>query len=521
VYPLRYLTGALVALGICSSASAAFVINEIDSDTINQTGPSVTDPIEFVELKGQPNESAAGLVLVYFNGGTTTGGSPVGSYRAIDLSAATADANGYLMVGTTTTTGGVEISHGNNILQNGEDAVALYQAAAISFPNNTQPTTANLIDYVVYEATASNNINWSGFGGTPTVYRENFNGAADSYSISRVPNETGKFFSTPPTPRATNHSAPAYTAGISQIMPPRLNQATAVVPTTRTITLTNSGIGVTTVNQITLSAAASAEYSLFDAPTFPVVLDERNEVTTIGVQLVDPSPLANKSYTAAIEYSTDNSTTPNGSIDISSALVRATTTANVGDVKVNEVVYNPGTVDHNADGSTANQGDEFVELVNMTASPINIEGWEQRCTDGDDASTFHSFVFPAGATIPANGFVTVFSGGTPTGFTPAGTTFVYGAARIRNTGAYVGINDGTKLINGVGYLDAGADSPDADGYDNAGVTTSGGGSFGRRPDGSSTFRAFSPTDVVLTDRPSPNTTNGTSTSNVGEWMIYQ
>ena len=82
-------------------------------------GPEAGSP-EFVELKGDPNESASGLVLVFFSGGSSGGAGQ--SYSAIDL-IGTADADGYYVVGNTGVNEVQELFPGNG-LQNGEDAVA-------------------------------------------------------------------------------------------------------------------------------------------------------------------------------------------------------------------------------------------------------------------------------------------------------------------------------------------------------------------------------------------------------------
>lgn len=238
----------------------------------------------------------------------------------------------------------------------------------------------------------------------------------------------------------------------------------------------------------------------------------------LGLRLQDLSPTSNRPYNAVVNYATDMATSSSGSYVVSSELVRATATAPVGAVVVNEWCYQPSaTSDHNHDGDTTNQNDEFVELYNTTNSPIVIEGWEQRCTDGLSGPKFHSYVFPAGATIPAKGYVTVFTAGTPTGFIP-GTTFTYGIPRIANGGSKVEVNDATKLIDAVAYGNA-EDVSDVDGYKNTGLTVTAGGSIGRRPDGSATFRTFAIADPIVTDRPTPNTTNN-DLANVSDWAIY-
>ncbi len=495
-------TALVVAMG--ANAPAAFVINEVDSDTPG------SDALEFIELKGNPNESANGLILVLYDGAATGGPK---SYRTIDLAGLTANADGYILIADNNVPN-ADLYLANGFVQNGEDAVGLYQDLATNFPNGTSPVTANLIDLLVYEANTQTDRDWSGFG-TPTVYNEGaFNGVT-AHSLSRIPDgSTGTWTAAASSPKEAN-SNQSFT--ISEVFLPRFNQATAVVPTTETITLRNTNTAPLTVSVFELATTSSAAFTT-DSPADPAtpVTLQYNQATSITVQFLETNASTNKSYTGVINYATDNPTSPSGSVLFTTELVRATQTAAVGAVKVNEICYNPGTVDHNGDGSTANQNDEYVELVNTTNAPIVIEGWEQRCKDFD-AVTFHSFVFPAGATIPANGFVTVFTAGNPTGFLP-GTTFTYGVPRIRNTGSLVGISDATKLVDGVAFLSA-EETPDADGYANSGVSSVAGGSIGPRPDGSTTFRAFAPADPILTDRPTPNTTNN-DLAGIEEWSLF-
>ncbi|MFN0068624.1 MAG: lamin tail domain-containing protein [Limisphaerales bacterium] len=62
----------------------------------------------------------------------------------------------------------------------------------------------------------------------------------------------------------------------------------------------------------------------------------------------------------------------------------------VSDVVINELMYDP---------ISGSDDDEFIELHNRTAAAISLAGWS--FTDGVD------FTFPAGASIPANGYVVV------------------------------------------------------------------------------------------------------------------
>jgi len=497
------------------AASAEIVINEIDSDTPG------SDKAEFVELKGNPGESANGLVLVFYSVNDLGN-----SHLTVDLAGLTCDANGYILLADSAVLGGGDKPMANSFIKNTEGAVALYQDVATKFPNGSSPTSTNLKDVIVYKAIDAtpptpNSGDWSGFGlGTLPVYQEGTNGttSAAQWSISRVPDGANNWLQSQITPKAANYAEQLITI-TDTFIPPRYNQATAVADTPLTVTLKNVGPGFVNVNRFELATTSSAQFSVVSptTPTVPTSL-AYNETVVIVLRLQDLNPTSNRPYNAVVNYATDMVTSSSGSYVVSSELVRATATAPVGAVVVNELCYQPSsTSDHNHDGDTSNQNDEFVELYNTTNSPILIEGWEQRCTDGLSGPKFHSYVFPAGATIPAKGYVTVFTAGTPTGFVP-GTTFTYGIPRIANGGSKVEVNDATKLIDAVAYGNA-EDVSDVDGYKNTGLTVTAGGSIGRRPDGSATFRTFAIADPIVTDRPTPNTTNN-DLANVSDWAIY-
>ena len=136
---------ALAALlGLTSTTSADLLINEIDSDSVNQP---TTDAFEFVELFETSGSSIVldDYVLVYFNGN----GNVV--YRAMDLDGLRTNAQGYFTAGSIV---GADLAVPGNTLQNGVDAVALYRGTAIDFPNGTAPTKTNLVDAVVYKTGA-------------------------------------------------------------------------------------------------------------------------------------------------------------------------------------------------------------------------------------------------------------------------------------------------------------------------------------------------------------------------------
>jgi hypothetical protein len=118
-------------------------VNELDS---NQ---SSTDMKEFIEIStgGVPGVSLAGYSIVFWNGSVNT------SYYAADLNATT-DANGLLVVGNAgVTMPAPPVTFANDLLQNGQDAVALYQTTKSTFPANTALTVGlnRLIDALVYD----------------------------------------------------------------------------------------------------------------------------------------------------------------------------------------------------------------------------------------------------------------------------------------------------------------------------------------------------------------------------------
>jgi len=177
------------------------IINEVDADT-----PS-TDTLEFVELYdgGDGNTSLDGLVVVFYNGSGDV------SYNAFDLDGYSTDSNGYFVLGNSGVSPTPEITFPSNGLQNGTDAVALYQGDAVDFPNGTTVATASLIDAVVYD---TNDADDAGLlvllnAGQPQV-NENGSGDKDNHSNQRCPNGSGGVKNTntytqdEPTPWAAN-----------------------------------------------------------------------------------------------------------------------------------------------------------------------------------------------------------------------------------------------------------------------------------------------------------------------------
>ena len=177
------------------------VINEVDADN-----PS-TDANEFIELYdgGAGNTSLDGLVVVLYNGNNDL------SYNAIDLTGFSTNAQGYFVIGSASVPNVDLIAFTTNGLQNGADAVALYQAPASSFPNGSAITTDNLVDALVYDTNDSDDTGLLALlnAGQEQI-NEAQNGDASIVSIQRLPNGQGGALNTDtysvaePTPGAEN-----------------------------------------------------------------------------------------------------------------------------------------------------------------------------------------------------------------------------------------------------------------------------------------------------------------------------
>lgn len=189
---MKKITIILTLLIASISYSQAVVINELDCDT-----PGI-DYGEFVELKSAtPNFPLDGYVLVFFNGSTSGGDS---SYFALDLDGAVTDINGLLLIGSDTVTPYPQVFIGENLIQNGADAVAIYLGNDYDFPIGTLATQTNLVDALVYDTSdADDTVLMDLLGVTEQI---NEGPGNNTNSIQR--NNDGSYTSTTPTPRQLN-----------------------------------------------------------------------------------------------------------------------------------------------------------------------------------------------------------------------------------------------------------------------------------------------------------------------------
>jgi len=163
----------LIAFLLLSTISFSQIrINEVDVD---QTGTDITEFIEI--LSDSPNFSLEDYIVVFYNGSSNE------SYRTVDLTGYVTDAEGFFIIGSSGTPG-VDIAIGtSNTIQNGPDAIAIYQDAASNFPNGSPVTNTNLIDALVY-GTNDDDATELLTGLDQTVqYDEDLNGNSETESI--------------------------------------------------------------------------------------------------------------------------------------------------------------------------------------------------------------------------------------------------------------------------------------------------------------------------------------------------
>ena len=189
----------------CSSIYSQLFVNEIDSDTDS------FDELEFLEIKSEsPNFSLDGYIVVFFNGSASGSDS---SYLTLDLDGFQTDVNGLFLIGNNNVSPSAQLIIPNSSIQNGADAVAIYQSSIDDFPNSTLATTVNLIDALAYDTSDSDDDNLMLLLGLTYQINENENGNKTIESIQRA--NDGSYFIASPTPREVNEGDGVFLNGIN------------------------------------------------------------------------------------------------------------------------------------------------------------------------------------------------------------------------------------------------------------------------------------------------------------------
>jgi hypothetical protein len=113
-------------------------------------------------------------------------------------------------------------------------------------------------------------------------------------------------------------------------------------------------------------------------------------------------------------------------------------------VRLNEILADPPAEidgDANRDGVRDAADDEFIEIMNCGGAEVDVSGWSL----SDGTSVRH--VFGDAASVLVSGeLMTVFGGGSPTGFTGKVFTASSGGLGLANSGDVVYLLDGTGAI---------------------------------------------------------------------------
>ena len=143
-----------------------------------------------------------------------------------------------------------------------------------------------------------------------------------------------------------------------------------------------------------------------------------------------------------------------GNFDIYGTALSGFLAPAAGEVRINEVLFDPGTVtDANGDGTGSATQDEFIEVVNGTLGALDISGMVIR------VGTTVRHTVPANTILPAVGSYVVFGGGTPTGLFAGAevTTASTGGLSLTNSGATVTLALGAVTLDTMSYTASAAD----------------------------------------------------------------
>ena len=264
-------------IGSFASYSQIIIINEIDSDT-----PSI-DNLEFVELKTQtPNTSLNGYVLVCFNGNPNSGFlTSLKSYYTMSLDGLTTDANGLVLIGSNDVSPYPARTFGDNLLQNGADAIAIYTGNVDNFPDGTLATTTNLVHALAYDTSDPDATELMALLGLTVQYNENENGNQSTESIQRK--NDGLYETKFPTPGVPNDGSGIVFNGITISVPPAVYNEGSAVPITFT---TQNPVATALTFSFTLNNSGF-NTSDFTGNTTIVIPQGQTAVTTVITTIDD------------------------------------------------------------------------------------------------------------------------------------------------------------------------------------------------------------------------------------------
>jgi hypothetical protein len=279
IFFYKILLMQLLFLVIVFNADAQVYINELDSDS-----PGIDDK-EIIEIRTiAPYSSLNGHVVVLFNGNAASSTAFL-SYYAISLDGQTTDTNGIFTIGSAALSPAPDLVIPDNIIQNGEDALAIYTGTMADFPVGTLATTTNLVHALAYDTGDPDAVAlMTLLGITAPQMDENENGAQATESIQRKNN--GSFEVKLPTPGAMNDGTGFIYNGL-QIY---ANTANRTEGDTLHITIkTQFNVSTNTNFNIGLSKGnfTTADYTGNIAVNFPAGTNTFNTIITLVDDVLD------------------------------------------------------------------------------------------------------------------------------------------------------------------------------------------------------------------------------------------
>ncbi|WOC39252.1 lamin tail domain-containing protein [Polaribacter sp. HL-MS24] len=356
----NYLITSFITLCFGFLSYGQIVINEVDSDTDG------TDVAEFIELKWTPNTALDGYVVVLFNGADDL------SYDSFDLDGKSTDANGFFILANTPLAESGDIDMGaSGKIQNGPDAVAVYQANGTDFPNDTPITLTNLIDVIIYDIDEADDSGLlSGFNQT-VQYNEAENNASTTQSIQRL--SDGSYKISNPTFRAENENSAPCVVSLTTINTTCDMETTGVDTYSVSIGFTGGNTGIS----YTLSS---------DVGTLGGDHPNTTESGTITISMINEGTNANFTLLGGTGSSCSETRTFN-----SPTCFPTPTCPEVGALIITEIMQNP---------TTPNDVGEYFEIYNTTSSSIDLLGWTLK----DSSNSGEDHIIASSVVVPANGY---------------------------------------------------------------------------------------------------------------------
>ena len=384
--PLHLLLPWVAILTISSLpwAQAQVVINEVDAD---QAG---SDAEEFIELYdgGVGNTSLDGHLLVLYNG------SDDASYRAFDLTGQVTNPQGFFVIGNPGVPNvGLEVPPGGSgAIQNGPDAVALYNMGSIDdFPNDTPITQEGLIDAFVYTNDDRDSDDFELLDGLTPGEIQVIDTTGES--MSRIPDGGAPFAS-------ASYALQSPTPGFANVITESLSLTLSANEVSESAGAEGLEVTVSRTGPTEAEAVVNLMLVDFTEASVPlnVTIAETQSEISFFIQTVND---AWQDGTQSLEL-----------VATSPGLMEARASFDVLDddgdpagMVVNEV-YADDQHDANEDGEFDDPGkDEFVELVNGTDVAIDLSNH----TLQDSVAVRHRF--PEGTLVMPGCAIVIFGGG--------------------------------------------------------------------------------------------------------------